>query len=257
MIAALKLRGSSRPFFSIANQPRRVIAHMPHRRFQVKVLDWTEVHELPGAWPNDKLRQVFELAEFEEPVASDELADMVLMLLQDLKPRPAAELVLEVVFGAAMRPGVRQNIAEELQDDKPWEDHAEVFQQAGIFEAVVLLQRAFPAYFDVPDAVRMHVEVQATDAQTEHWLNQQPSPAFLLRLLAGGMDQSTALHRLFGDELRGDQFSAADGILWRIDAEPVSNGAATRGFTVYSTHRWLEPLREHTEFTAAAWPDRS
>lgn len=231
---------------------------MPRARFDLRILDWQEVHELPGAWPIAALREVLRLADFDDPVADEDAADMAVMSLQDLGERKASELVLEVVFGAEMSPGIRQNLCDDLRDDRPWEQFARVDQQAGLFDAIVLLHRAFPRSFGVPDALRLRVEVRAMGSEANAVLRRPPTPAFMLRLLAGGMDDDAVLKRLYEDDLAGERFPDAPGIAWRIEAVPSGDpDTAERVFDIHSSLQWLGPLEDIETWQAAGWPDGS
>ena len=212
---------------------------------------------MPDSWPEAKLREILTLAEYDEPVAADELADIVLMLLQDLKPRPASELVLQAVFGARMSAGVRQNIAEDLQSDRPWEEYPVVHQQAGLFEAVVLLQRAFPTRFGTPDALSLTISIKARDPEGSQWLDDEPSPELIMRLLAGGMNEDAVINRLYEEELAGKQFADAKGMLWAIRAvnDSQEGPLVQKDYSIISSLHWLAPLSEGDTWEARSWPD--
>lgn len=228
---------------------------MPKHQFHLQIDEWLEVHELPDAWSADRLRKVLTLADYDDEVSDADALEMTLMSLQDLGPREAAEVVLQTVFADAMKAGVRQNSVEDLEDDRPWEQFATVTMQAGIFDAVVLLQQAFPNRYGIPDAIRIRFSVTATDAETREWLGKAPSPALLLRLLASGMDDDAVLNRLFGSELASEQFPNADAILWRIRELQADAGQPARQYEVYSSWQWLGPLEDRKVWSGAGWPD--
>lgn len=230
---------------------------MSQQRYQLVLSDYTEIHRLPDSWPDSALRQVLEKAEFDDPVSDPELLEMCLMVLQDLKPRRAALVVLEVVFGDRMRPGVRDNIAEELQQDRPWEDHAVIDQQRGLFESVVLLQQAFPTLFGTPDALQLTLDIRPADRDACGQLEQGLSAALLLRMLAAGMDEDATLRRLFDDALASTRFDEADAIVWHLNSSPMSaqGDLATFQCQIISSGQWLDALEEATTWTARAWPD--
>jgi hypothetical protein len=120
--------------------------------FDVDVDDWQEIHSLSDTWNLPELRALLEEAEFDDAVADADVEDMTLMALQDLGMREASDLVLRSVFGARMSSGVRQNLISELEEDRPWEQFADVEKQADIFRAVILLQKSVPNAFGTPDA---------------------------------------------------------------------------------------------------------
>lgn len=187
-------------------------------------------------------------------VSESDALEMTLMALQDREPDEAAERVLEVVFGDAMRPGVRRNLAHELTEDRPWEDFADISKQAGIFNAIVLLQQAFPREFSEPDAVSAVVHIDTASEMGKGWLDAPtPDSALLLRILADGMDDHAVLRRLFGEALSGTSFAEARAILWRVSRR--AGAAPAREFELISSHQWFDPLKDAENWTAKAWPD--
>ncbi len=218
---------------------------MTTNMFNVQISEWAEIHELPDAWPAAKLRQVLQLADYDEAVDEGDLSDMTAMVLQDMGIRPATELVLGVVFGKTMSPGVRQNIVDDLQeDDSPWESHSVIAQQSGIFESVVLLQRAFPTRFDTPEALRVALVIKPDEPVGQQRLDADPGP-IIVRLVGAAMDPNATLNRVYSDEMVLPNFNKASEVLWRIDAD------SDRGlYTVYSSWQWLGGLEDHAPWRA-------
>ncbi|XOV89010.1 MAG: hypothetical protein ACFHX7_03765 [Pseudomonadota bacterium] len=215
--------------------------------FHVQITDWSEVRELPGSWPEEKLRQVMQLADYDEPVEDVDLADMTLMVLQDMGVRPATELVLALVFGRSMSPGVRQNIVDDLQeDDAPWESHSVIWQQAGIFEAVVLLQRAFPTRFSTPRALRVGLNIKPVEPLGQQRLEAEPGTV-IVRLVGAALDPNATLNRVYGDEMLLPGFKRADEVLWQIE---VDGPADQKVYRVYSSGQWLGGLEDHAPWRA-------
>ena len=224
---------------------------MPKHKFELSIDGWHEIRELPDSWPISKLRDVLALLEYEAEVSDEELAEVVLMLLEDQGPRLGAEVVLEAVFGDQMSAGVRQNIAVDLREDEPWAQHATVAQQAGIFAAVVLLHSAMPKFFDHPEAVQFNLRLHSNVLEARAWLNDRVNPGLVVRLLAQGMETHATLNRLYKDELNGDAFPAANDILWcvsKIDADRYS---------IISSRHWVASLEDRVNWTASAAPDRA
>ena len=225
-------------------------------RFRLNVVDWTEIHRLPDSWPPERLRRVLELADFDDPVTDEEAMDMAQLALQDLDEQDAGELVLQAVFGDSMSSGVRQNLVDDLRDDRPWEQFSRVEQQAGIFESMVLLQQAFPNRYGTPDAVRLRLRIEPQDRQAVAWLQGDPSFGLILRLLASGMPDDAVLKRLYSSELASDTFAEAQGILWRIDVvDPPDAEQAAFELDVYASHQWLATLELREEWEGVGWPD--
>ena len=113
------------------------------REFQAQLLSWIEIHELPDGWTPRQLLSLLVGMDV-DGVSENDALEMTILALQDLEPDEASDRVLEAVFGETMRPGVRRNLAHDLTEERPWEEFADISQQKGIFNAVVLLQQAFP-----------------------------------------------------------------------------------------------------------------
>jgi hypothetical protein len=217
---------------------------------QVTILSVSEVHTLTDAWGNDSLRKLLELAEVDDlgDIAEGDLLDMSLMALQDLGNQKAGELVLEVVFGDSMRPGVRQNLVDDLQENEPWNDFAEVSQQRGIFVAVCLLHKAFPTRYGTPDALELRVKIQPLASSGAAAL-EAPRADWLIRLLARGMSEHAIVHRLYSAELKSGEFKDAPGLIW--DCEPVDDPDGTdtsRTFDITASAQLFNTLTARQSF---------
>jgi hypothetical protein len=221
--------------------------------FEVQLTQWLEVHELPDDWSAPQLALLLDHLEIEGVEEGDQL-DMAIMGLQDLDADDAADLVLQTVFAERLKPGVRQNLIDDLEDDRPWEDFADLRHQPGIFSAMTLLQKAFPTRFGKPDIARVEVSIRGEDSQARRWLQGEIDPALLLRLLAGGMPDRAVLRRLFGEALGGIRFDEADAILWRVERNSPADAAVTE-LTLYSSLQWFDPLKEADTWSVQAWPD--
>ncbi len=221
--------------------------------YQVNILSVQEVHTLPGIWPDAALRQLLELAEFEDAVSVSEadLLEMVLMALQDLGNQRAGELVLEVIFGDTMRPGVRQNLVDDLQEDEPWADFATVSQQRGLFIAVVLLHQAFPTRYGTPDALKLRFSVRAL-SESGMAAMESAEPAWVMRLLACGMTDTDVLPRLYEEDLAAGPFPDAPGLIWQFEtaAKDAADDRRSRTFELISARLWFSPLSRGLEFQA-------
>jgi hypothetical protein len=223
------------------------------RQFQARLMDWKQIHELPDGWSPNRMLSLLASLDV-DGVSEGDAPEMTLLALQDLDWDEAAERVLEAVFGETMRPGIRRNLAHDLTEERPWEDFANISQQVGIFNAVVLLQQAFPHEFDKPDAVSVTVRVDTESERGRVWLDApNPDPALLLRILAAGMDDHAVLNRLFEDALAGPAFAEAGAIVWHLSR--CAGAAPEREFVLVSSHQWFDPLRKLESWTATAWAD--
>ena len=216
--------------------------------FTIEVLEFEEVHTLPGTWTSERYRQLLELFDFDDAdsIPDAELPDMAAMAGQDAGLREASDRVLSFVFGERMSAGVRQNLVDDLTDDRPWEQFADLDRQAGIFEAVEFLQKAFPAEFGIPDAARARVRLTAKGKHEIKWLRDGPSPSLCVRLVAAAMDESATLRRLYAEQLDGSAFPEAAAILWLVSnrSEEQDDTTLCCEMDVFSSLQWFGPLGE-------------
>lgn len=220
--------------------------------YQVTIESINEIHTLAGTWDNESLRALLKLAEVDDlgDIADTDLLEISLMVLQDLGNQKAGELVLAAVFGDSMRPGVRQNLVDDLQDSEPWNDFAEINQQRGIFIAVCLLHKAFPTRYGTPDALKLRVRFQPL-SQSGAAALITPRADWLIRMLACGMSEYAIVHRLYGAELKTGEFSDAPGLIW--DCEPVEEPAGSdtsRAFDITASSQLFNTLTAGQSFTA-------
>lgn len=216
-----------------------------------EVLTCREVHELPGDWDAAGLRRLLTGLEVDtDGAAESDLADLALMALGDLEHREAGVAVLRAVFADSMPTGVRASLAADLEEDRPWEDFADITRQAGIFTAVVLLQRAFPKLFGKPDATRVKVAFTAPTPAEAAALAAAP-PAVILRALAPGLGSRSIVTRIYADGLRQDPFPEAENILWRhvLRVDPVEPRRVLAEF--YGAQSFLGPLADADPWQAA------
>jgi hypothetical protein len=228
--------------------------------FTVEVLDFAEVHTLPGTWSNERYREILDRFDYDDvaSIAESDLADMAAMAAQDMGVKDAADRVLSFVFGDSMSAGVRQNLVDDLTDDRPWEQFADLERQAGIFETVDFLQKAFPSHFGIPDAARVRVRVTANGKQPTEWLRAGPKASLLLRLLADAMDARATLRRLYADQLESTPFPEADSICWVVSKtdDQLESVPTSCSVEVHSSLQWLGPLRDSSgQHASDAEPD--
>ncbi len=189
--------------------------HKDHLLLEAEVLSYREIHELPGDWAPEALRSLLADLEIEtEDVPESDLLDLAQMALSDLEPQDAGVAVLRTVFGDRMAAGVRANLASDLQEDRPWEEFADLSFQAGIFTATVLLQKSLPKMYGIPDATQADCAFRATTAKDAKIVASLPNDQ-LLRALAPGLGTRSIVTRLYEEGVRGGPFPEADHIIWR------------------------------------------
>lgn len=214
------------------------------------------VRDLPESWADADYRSLLDALEVTgtEELSGNDLLEMLLMALQDLGPEDGADAVLAAKLGATVSPGARRNLVQDyLDDQRPWEEAADIALHARIFAAAVLVQKAFPKSFARPDMMRLTLRLTAESPKAAEMLSRPPEAAFVARLLADGMGETSTLERLFDDRLESGSFPDAAAIVWRAeygDPDPGPPPAAT--LTVYSSALWLRPMEDIDGFDSDA-----
>lgn len=225
---------------------------MPHKEklmLEADVLAYREIHELPGDWTSDRLRSLLADLEIEtDDVPESDLLDLVLMGVGDLDPHEAGIAVLKTVFGDRMPAGVRANLASDLEEDRPWEEFADLSFQEGIFSSTVLLQKSLPKMYGLPDATLAKVTLRTKTAQDAKLVVNLPSDQ-LLRALAPGLGARSIVNRLYGEGVRGGPFPEAEHILWHREMLQDPDDPQLVTLTVIGAHSFLAELKD-----ANAWP---
>jgi len=232
---------------------------MTKHLFDVVVSGVHEIHDMPGTWSDDDYRQLLTRLEVDgvEDVSSSDLLEMALMALQDMEADDAADAVLAHKLGSRISVGARRNIVEDLlEDQRPWEQAADISLHAQIFAAAVLLQKAFPSSFARPDMMQVVLEVTALTSDAKAVLASPPQKAFVTRLLADAMDAHSILERLFDEQLVSHYFPEADGIIWLAEfSDQPSDDHSSVKLAIYSSLHWLDAMETISAFESSAYND--
>jgi hypothetical protein len=223
-------------------------------RFAVRPISFQSIHELPGAWSDDDYRRILMALEIDDAasIPDAELKEMCFMALSDLEIEDAAQVVLQVRFGDALRPGQIEDIAHGYRDERMWEAYGNIELHEELFNVGQLLFDAFNGTIDRPEAVRLEMDVQAQSEQGEKLL-KRPTEAFAVRLIAGGLGERSALQRLFADPIAGTSFPEATSIIWTLESEALNQRTAR--LRILGSGYWLEDTSDIGEYEAVAYPD--
>lgn len=223
--------------------------------FHVRVRGFSNLLEIEGARTADDFAALLDAMEYGDRsgMSDDELREMCILSLQDLAPEEAAYVVLKHDVGDVLRDGQLRNLANEMQEEKLWEDYADSSLHERLFNSGSLLYAAFPRVFPKPDAVRVQLEVSTAEPAARALLSGALDESFLVRLLADGMDDRAILHRLYGDQLKGKSFPNADEVVWIVRTEAIS--ADIMRLEVISSGYWLDALEDTGSYDSAAYAD--
>ncbi len=225
--------------------------------FHVRVVQFSVLKELDEAWQATDYLALLNRMEFGDSsgIDANELRDMCLMSLQDLKPIEAAALLLQYRLGDRLTKGEISNMSSEMLDEKLWEEDSDMTLHEQLFNVGSLLHAAFPTTFPEPDAVRVTLEVTAGNELAEKAISQPLSESFLARLLADGMDDDAVLHRLFENQLAGQSFAEAESIVWTVRTKAIDEQAIE--VDLISSGYWLDSLRNTRSYGSNAYGDGS
>lgn len=222
--------------------------------YTVRQITSKPLREIPGDWTSTDYYNILELAEYGDTsdLSEAEVADIAKMALADLPKDESATLLINYVFPAgALTKGQVQNCAHEMDTESLWEEYAEPAYHRMFYRVGSLLYSAYNGGFPKPDGHQLKLRVTAAKPAGKELL-ANPEPAFLLRLLAPGMDGHALLHRLYEDQLKGAEFPEAEAIVW--EAESVADGDDYL-LTLTSSAYWFKDYNPIDSYEATAWDD--
>ena len=116
------------------------------------------------------------LLDYEEDTSgmdATDLKELCCMALTDFEPERAAAKVLTYVLGNQLNPGQIKNLANEMREEKLWEEYADLSLHETFFNAHQLIYDAFKTGFPKPHALSFRVRVSASQARDLQYLKTQ------------------------------------------------------------------------------------
>ena len=219
-------------------------------QFKVKVLSFEHIQELPGSWEKNDLISLLNAMDYDNPseIKDSELKEMCMMSLTDYEPQDAAKIVLDYTIAGRLTNGQIENLSHEILTEKLWEEYPELQLHPDLFRSTQILYDAFNGKFPRAEAVRFAVEIEG-DINVFSVNPEAP----IVRTLAAGMSDRSLIHRLFSDQLEGDQFDEAKDILWQLKEVSKSESAVT--YDIVSSAYWLEDIKYADSYDAEAHAD--
>ncbi|MDE0771515.1 MAG: hypothetical protein OSB25_04830 [Salibacteraceae bacterium] len=225
-------------------------------KYQVEVVEFTEVHDLPEAWSRKDFLNLLNLIEFEDgaSILAEELKEMTIAAISDLEIEEAVTAVLNLRFGDKLNHGQKNNLINELKDDRIWEEYSEIKHHEELFNVCCMMHWAFPREFSLPDIVRIQLKITSLNTASLSNL-RQPKASFLARLLGDGMDEHNIIYRLFDENIVGNSFPNATDIIWKFEESGFNGSNNSNDITIYSSWNWVDELKEVDRFESAAHSD--
>ena len=224
--------------------------------YQVDILEMKEVHEIPEAWNTKRFLELLDLIDYQDAssIPEEELKDMTAMALSDLDPIEAAAVLLELKFGDRLSKGQRNNLAEELKDDRIWEEYAEISFHKELFNISCMLNWSFPKEFPVPDIVKLKLVVVSENLESAKNL-QNLSKSFITRLLIDGMDSHNIILRLFDEKIASNSFPESEHIIWEFFQTGFIAENHSNEITLYTSWNWIDELKGVNNYKSTAFSD--
>jgi hypothetical protein len=229
---------------------------MPNYKYTVHILEFKEIHEMPNAWTPEDFLGLLNHIEYDDTasIPQEELKDMACLALSDFEVEEAAVKVLEFRLGEALNRGQRQNLAEELKEDRLWEEYSNIKLHEELFNVGCMLYWTFPKQFSTPDIVSLRLKVISLNKESAVNLIE-PTPSFLTRLLNDGMEDNNIMNRLFDDKINSNSFPEADDIIWSFEQSGFLSEVNSNTFTIFTSFNWVNKLKGVEEYQSKAFSD--
>lgn len=225
-------------------------------KYNVKITELKEVHEIPLVWTEEEFRGLLQHVEYDDAqeIPTEELKDMACLALTDFEVEEAAVKVLEYRLADRLNKGQRQNLAIELQEEKIWEEYADLSLHEELFHVSCMLYWAFPKNFREPDIARLKIAITALTQESAHNV-AKPTASFLTRVLNDGMDVHNIINRLFDESMAANSFPEAEHIIWQFEALGTKENPSENTITIYTSWNWVEDLKGISEWESTAFTD--
>lgn len=217
--------------------------------FKIERLKSKTLHVLDNAWTLQNYKELLDLMEYgdTDSLQADDAKDLCLMSLSDYEPEDACSLVLSYVLGEKLNEGQINNLSHEMQEEKMWEEYADISLHESFFNVGQLLYQAYNGKFPHPESVYFQLKITANKAFDLQLFDTEIEEA-IVRLLAQGMPANSKINRLYPEELKGADFPEAKDIIWQYKKSATEGNWLT--FDIISSLYWFEELKYIESFEA-------
>ncbi len=231
-------------------------------QFTVQIDSFRKINKIQNAWSDQDYRVLMEIMGLDdglEGMDASELREMCMMSLNDLETHEAANVVLTHLFADELEKGELsegkiEQLSHDISDDRLWEEYSDCLYHERFFSAYALLREAFNGIFAKPTGVEFVVNVTAQNSE-DLAIFDESAASSMVRLLANGMNDNALLHRLYEDQIKGNEFPQAPGIVWQL--KQLAENGLTRQFSLVSSSFWFESFEQVDEFEAFSHADVS
>ncbi|MEQ8907269.1 hypothetical protein [Ekhidna sp.] len=225
-------------------------------KYQVELLEMKEVHELPNAWTSSDLVGLLNHIDFDDAdsITPEELREMTGMALSDFDVEEASDKVLEFRLGDRLNKGQRQNLVDELQDDRIWEEYSDLAYHKELFNVCCMLYWGFPKKFSEPDIVKIKLKIISQNNVSDVNLKTL-TPSFVARLLNDGMDNHNIIYRLFDEQIASNKFEESEHIIWELEEDGFNPEDRSNTITIHTSWNWVDELKGVKSYESTAFSD--
>ncbi|SBS35913.1 hypothetical protein MAQ5080_03308 [Marinomonas aquimarina] len=223
-------------------------------KFKVQIDSFKKISQIDNAWSDSDFKAMLALMGFADDVEemdSSELKEMCMMSFNDLPHSEAAAIVLTHLF-PDLTEGQVDQLSHDMLNEPAWEQYPDCLYHESLFSAYALLRAAFNGTFAQPTGVKLELTVTADNEGDMAIFDTSPHSA-IVRLLANGQSDNALIHRLYEDQIQGEAFPEAPGIVWQL--QQVSDNGATRQFTLLSSQFWFGDFADVSTFEASSHAD--
>ena len=223
-------------------------------KFTVQIDAFQKIKQIDNAWSDADFKAMLALMGLEDDVegmSTSELREMCMMSFSDLSHSEAAAVVLTHLF-PELTEGKIDQLSHDMLDERAWEQYPNCLYHESLFNAYALLREAFNGTFAQPTGVQLSLTVTAAQEEDLSIFDASPESA-MVRLLANGQSDDALIHRLYEDQIQGNAFPEAPGIVWQL--QQVANDGNSRQFRLLSSEFWFGDFEDIDSFEATSHAD--
>lgn len=216
-------------------------------KVKVTPISITKINRLKDSWSIDDFKAIIDLLGGESvDLDPSELEEYMEMMIADSDVPESAYELLKYVLNEKLSEGQLRNLSNEMEDDKMWEEYSDMSCHKEIFRANQVLYRAYNG--KVPKGEAHVIEMKATtnDAELMDLLVAKDADA-VFRLVMGGSDSHSKVHRLYDGEEASHYIKDAQHILWNIKSHKESDKEII--IVVTSSAYWLDSYQNDQDYT--------
>ena len=215
-------------------------------KISVKPISTEKVNRLQNSWSIDDYKAIIELLGGEysnlEPA---EVEEYMHMIISDNEVTESAYEILNYALGEHLSEGQLRNLANEMEEDKMWEEYPDMAFHREIFKVNQLLFRAYNGKVPKGEALILKLKVRSSDAEYNALLLAKDADA-IFRIILAGTDSHSKLHRLFDVDAAREYIDEAQHILWHINAHQTAPNEIE--LSVTSSQYWLDSFNDELEY---------